>query len=273
MAGIEDLYPMGMDAARRASDQFADQEMMADTQNKLPEDARFSGAYGLLPWLGYSRPPADQGNPDHEYRARIANTAGGIAGNRYLPTKSNTGKTGVNLGAYHTERPGKPLRPSSLKPWNELLEETGSPEFGPSDVVLNQLGSEYLDMLGLTEETSGSPTVISHELTHRATDETIPMLQDLLSYVEGADEFDADEKEFITYAITSNSGNEALSRELGNLAAEPGSSPGMYLSLVDKAMRNFLSPQKQEKYGVRIPTPAAKPPDLGPERWFDRFLR
>lgn len=273
MPGIEELYPMGMEAARKASDRFADQEMMADLQNKLPEDVRFSGIYGLLPWLGYSRPPADQGNPDHEYRASISNTVGGIPGNRYLPTRSSTGKTGIVLGAYHPERAEKPLNPASLTPWNELLVEGGFPELGPGNVVTNQLGSEYLDRLGLTERRHNTPSVISHELTHRATDDTIPMIQDLLSYVEGSEEFDAQEKEFIASSINSRRINEFLTQNIGDLVNEPGSTPGLSFRLLNKALRNFLTPQKQEQYGVRIPTPAAKPQDLGPEKWFDRFFR
>jgi len=263
---------MGIEAAKKASDQFADQEMMADIQNKLPEDARFSGLYGLLPWLGYSRPPADQENPDNEYRARIANTAGGIPGNKYI-AKYRGEDLGITMGSYFPERPEKPILPSDLKPWNDLLAEVGSPEFGHSDVAWNQLGSEYLDSLGLTE-LEGSPNrVIPHELTHRATDKTIPMIQDLLSYVEGSEEFDVQEKEFIAQAITGHNANEALSEAIDKLFVEPGSTASLSLRLVDKAMRNFLTPQKQEQYGVRIPTPAAKPQDLGPEKWFDRFFR
>jgi hypothetical protein len=272
MPGIEELYPMGVEAARKASDQFADQEMMADIQNKLPEDARFSGLYGLLPWLGYSRPPADQENPDNEYRARIANTAGGIPGNRYV--SSDRGKEmGISLGAYLPERPEKPIRPSSLKPWNDLLIEAGSPELGSGDIVFNQLGSDYLDKLGLTKMQGAPERIIPHELTHRATDKTIPMIQDLLSYVESSEEFDAQEKEFIAQAITGHGANEALSRAMDNQMTKPGATPSLSLRLVDKAMRNFLTPQKQEQYGVRIPTPAAKPQDLGPTRGLDRFFR
>lgn len=264
---------MGMEAARKASDQFADQEMMADIQNKLPEDARFSGLYGLLPWLGYSRPPADQGNPDNEYRTRIANTVGGIRGNKYVSRNNGKEIVGTTLGVYYPERPEKPIRPNALKPWNDLLAESGSPEFGHSDVALNELGSEYLARLGLTEMQGSPERIINHELTHRATDKTIPMIQDLLSYVESSEEFDAQEKEFIAQAITGHNANEALSEAIDKLLVEPGSTASLSLRLVDKAMRNFLTPQKQEQYGVRIPTPAAKPQDLGPEKWFDRFFR
>ncbi len=67
--------------------------------------------------------------------------------------------------------------------------------------------------------------------------------------------------------------NEFLTQNIGDLVNEPGSTPGLSFRLLNKAYRNFLTPQKQEQYGVRIPTPAAKPQDLGPEKWFDRFFR
>jgi hypothetical protein len=258
--GIPGLFtPEELALARVAGRQFADQEMMADVQNRIPANSRFSGIYGLLPYLGYTRPPADQKNPDQDYRARIKNTVGGVEGNNVILEYFDNGQTTTTLGGYNPERPEYPVRPSQLENWNKLLRKIGTPEFASSDVAMNALSPKYREQLGLKGLSGTSQQIMMHELTHRATDKTIPMIQDFLSYVNSSEEFDESQKKLINETIVDHKSNEGLSREIDNLMGNPEATPSQSLVLIDEAMRNFLTPQKQKQYGVRLPTPAAVP--------------
>lgn len=236
------------ESARKASDQFADQESMGDNQSKLPENARFSGVAGLLPWMGYTRPPSGEENLDPAFRAIIHNTAGGLSGGEYWRRGDS-----APMGAYNLEA-GVSKEDEDLMAWNEKLTSIGSTELGPGELVLNQLDPRRLSNWKGNKATE----VINHELTHRGTDRTSDMIKDLLSYVKSTDSFDDFEKESIEFAI-SRGGNEILASQMSELNTDPSAKPGLYVRLVDDAMRKFLTPEKQKEYGVRIPTPAAKP--------------
>jgi len=258
--GIPGLFtPEELALARVAGRQFSDQEMMADVQNRIPANSRFSGIYGLLPYLGYTRPPADQKNPDQDYRARIKNIAGGVEGNNIILTRYDNGETKATFGSYYPERSEYPVDPSKLENWKRLTQTIGAPEFAESDVVINALSPKYLEQLGLEGLPGTSQQIMMHELTHRAVDKTTPMIQDLLSYVNSSDEFNKSQKKLINKTIVDYESNEGLSREIDRLMENPEATPSQSLVLIDEAMRNFLTPQKQKQYGVRLPTPAAVP--------------
>ena len=66
------LYPMGLEEAQKASEELANQEMMADVQRQLPERLRFGGVFGLPSAIAYGK--------DADSRAQIRNyiTQGGV---------------------------------------------------------------------------------------------------------------------------------------------------------------------------------------------------
>ena len=49
------LYPMGLEEALQASQEFADQEMLADIYRRVDPSVNPGGEYGLLPAIGQSR--------------------------------------------------------------------------------------------------------------------------------------------------------------------------------------------------------------------------
>lgn len=261
MPGIEDLYPMGLEAARKASDQMADQDMMGDSQNKLPANARFSGTAGLLPWVGYTRPPSGQPNPDNDFRAKVQNVAGGRSGRSIL----RSGKGAPIMGQYLLENPKEGSDLDTLG--NALLLEIGADTLQPGEIWFNELPSEMLQRLGADLRPE---EIINHELTHRSTDKTTQMMVDFMEFVRSSGDFDTYEKERIDYLVNRSSGNEKLAQEMGDLSKGKDSKVGSSVALMDKAFREFLTPDKQEMYGIRLPVPAAQPKEAEQKSWWQR---
>ena len=272
MPGIEELYPMGMEAARKASDQFADQEMMADVQRRIKDpDNRFGGVYGLLPHLGYTRGEG----------ATYRNVMGGTTGRAKVGTS-----TSRTLGLYQQEDDDDGV---TYGLFSDLLEEQGLDRMAPGEFAFNMLNKDSPEMEAET---------IFHEFTHRALDPSSKLGKDFMAHIEGSEDLIETQKNSLKSAFTDHATQE-------NIASVYDTTDNIFLysdidentetrkSLFDiqkkinridiknltREFQKFLTPEKQEEHGIRLPVPAAVPQDLGPEivsediRGLDRFFR
>jgi hypothetical protein len=236
------------EAARKASDQFADQESMGDIQSKLPETARFSGSSGLLPWIGYTRNPSGVETLDPEFRARIKNSVGGKSGaSAYLKNKG--GVMGLTAGQYYKEGSSDKANTDIV---DKILADAGSDPLSQGEIWMNSLPSELLLANGAYH---APPEVLNHELTHRATDSTSAMMSDFLEFVGVSSELSSQEKEDISESVSGGK-REALADEMQALSLTTSpevslSKRGLpseqrYLPAVDKAMKLFLPPKSKK---------------------------
>ena len=245
-ATMDDLYPMGFDEARKASREQVDTEYMAELQNKLPPELRFGGEFGLMSALGYGK--------DADSRAQIRNyTTRG----RGLPsilgafTKSPRG-----LGVTPEEAIERNyLEPSALEKSRNIEYMSSPPDRditgGKGISVFHPIGTNEAERAYASKEgylSDGKrytyPETVAHELSHIAFDS--PAFLDFVadSKRNRGHPFSA---ELEHYFIDSVSGG-----------ADSPKARERYAKL-NEDFKQWLTPEKQKKYGVRLPIPAAQP--------------
>lgn len=233
-------------AAFDASIEFGDQEYMGEVQRKLPPETRFGGEFGLLSALGY-------GKGTNEDRAQIRNytTRGqGLPSIAGLYAKSMRGLEQSDE-TYDPKR-RTPLEKSraieyiSAPPDRDAAGGKGVSVFLP--VGTNEAERAYASKEGYMSggRRDNYPSTVAHELTHKGFDS--PAFLDFLEETgrnEGRPLSGRQEHRYLDQLI-SEVPNRMVLDDYSKLQNE---------------FRNWLTPEKQEKYGVRLPVPAAEPVD------------
>ena len=256
-------------AAFDASVELGNQEMMADVQRKLPERLRFDGEFGLPSALGYGK--------DADSRAQIRNffyegmppilgsyrqSARGLGVTpEYYEREKRAGRTIDRLREdplveYISDRPD----------YDQVTGAEGVSVYTPD--FLDSFSNAYIGDKGYEERASGGRLhtqagTIAHELTHKFFDS--PAFLDFLEetgrnegkpltgegdhrYIESVEPY----AEFPRYA------------EKPEASAIRALVQDEYRELLDD-FEQWLTPEKQEKYGLRLPVKATKPmADGGP---------
>lgn len=252
-------------AAFDASVEFGDQEYMGEIQRKLPPERRFGGEFGLPSAIGY-------GKGTNEDRAQIRNyTTGGQGLPKLVGLYSKSMR-----GLGRPDEEFDPERQTELDSWSSI-KYMGTPpdrtaQGGKGVSVFQPVGDNEAERayaskegypLGDTGVNYTQPKTVAHELTHRGLDS--PAFLDFLEetgrnrgrplsaslehrYIDSVDPKYVEYDEFLRH--NRNAGNfrnlKAKQEEYRNLVGE---------------FREWLTPEKQEKYGVRLPVPAAEPVD------------
>lgn len=264
---IESLTPEQR-AAFDASVEFGDQEYMGEVQRKLPPETRFGGEFGLPSALGY-------GKGTNEDRAQIRNyTTRG----RGLPSVlGEFSKSPRGLGyteAEAIERGYDPERPSALEkaraiqfmgtpPDKDMSGGKGVSVFMP--VGTNEAERAYASKEGYMSggQRYSYPDTVAHELTHKGLDS--PAFLDFLEETgrnKGRPLRGSLEHKYIDSAEDSNVAYDEMlryNRDKGDFRNLQGKQTE-YRELLNE-FKEWLTPEKQEKYGVRLPVPAAEPVD------------
>ena len=234
------LYPMGLEAARKASEEFANQEMMAEIQRQLPERLRFGGEFGLPSALAYGK--------DADSRAQIR---GYLTPGVDFPSRMGTYGRGMEDDPRYEFITGEP----------DYDETTGTSK-GIS--VFQPMGRNPRERAFTTAEgVEGSrnrnkrhsyASTIAHELTHKFFDS--PAFLDFLeetgrySYPPGTPLTPRQEHHLIQSV-------EPMTEEFERLGARKHAQQ-YYSELLDH-FRGWLTPEREEKYGIRLPIPHAIP--------------
>jgi hypothetical protein len=234
-----------------ASVEFGDQEYIGEVQRKLPPELRFGGEFGLPSALGY-------GKGTNEDRAQIRNYT--TRGQGLPSILGQFSKSPRGLGyteAEAIERGYDPEKPSKLEK-SKLIQFMSTPpdqdmSGGKGVSVFMPVGDNEAERAFASKEgymSEGNrysyPTTVAHELTHKGFDS--PAFLDFLEETgrnEGRPLSDRQEHRLIDkspYEVDNRMVQDDYRKLLGNF-------------------REWLTPEKQEKYGVRLPVPAAEPVD------------
>lgn len=234
-------------AAFDASVEFGDQEYMGEVQRKSPPELRFGGEFGIMSALGY-------GKGTNEDRAQIRNytTRGrGLPSIAGLYSKSMRG-LGLSDEDYDFKR-RTPLEKS------RAIEYMGGPPDrdaagGKGVSVFHPIGTNaeerayaskegYINSKG---ERVDYPTTVAHELTHKGFDS--PAFLDFLEETgrnKGRPLSPKQEHRYIDkspYAVNNRMVQDDYRKLMG-------------------AFKEWLTPEKQQQYGIRLPVPAVQPKD------------
>jgi len=233
-------------AAFDASVEFGDQEYMGEVQRKLPPESRFGGEFGLMSALGY-------GKGTNEDRAQIRNY-----------TTRGRGLPNI-LGLYSTSMRGLGRADEEFDPTRRTpLEKSRAIEYmstppdrdaagGKGVSVFHPIGTNeaeraYASKDGFVDDGKRHtyPNTVAHELTHKGFNS--PAFLDFLE------------------ETGRNRGRPLSARQehryLDQLISEvPNRMVLDDYSKLQNEFRNWLTPEKQEKYGIRLPVPAAEPVD------------
>ena len=244
-------------AAFDASREFGNQEMMAEVQRKLPERLRFGGEFGLPSALGYGK--------DADSRAQIRNYLTPELG---FPTI---------MGGYTQSARAMGLTPEEL----EELEEKGkvrnvlddpliefissAPDYDASTgskgiSVFQPTGRNSMERAfntaeGYVEkggERHSQASTISHELTHKFFNS--PAFLDFLEetgYNQGKPFTGKQEHNFIESA-------EPIDEDVFAAPTIRKIRQKHYSELLD-GFRAWLTPEREEKYGIRLSVQSVSP--------------
>jgi len=251
------LYPMGVEEAQKASEEFANQEMMAEVQRKLPERLRFGGEFGLPSALAYGK--------DADSRAQIRNyiTQGGVPSLVGAYSKSARG-LGISPEYYKkAEKEGKTR--SYLDESTVIDFINAPPDFDPATgakgiSVFQPLGRSPLELAYNTAEgfksgEGGRATqagTIVHELTHKFFDS--PAFLDFLEETgrNKGKPFTATQDHRYIESVEPVDEAKIAAPAFRALAQDD------YRELLDD-FKQWATPEKQEKYGIRLPVESTKP--------------
>lgn len=253
--GIESLLPEGYptDEDRAASEAMLDVEFQMENQARLPEDLRYGGLYGLLSYLGL------MGQGD-DPEASIKSMG--------MPYPGRPQMKGGSLGEYYNpQASAERIKSLISRTGPELVEYYGEDLPKPDEVRFFQATNPYtrdeLEIGGIDDV----PKYIAHELSHRATN--LPFLKDLLSTLDPDSEEYKDLKKLIRNdhyylkALDRRYGTQKDDRKMLDIYGPSGSYTTQEklrdLEGVQDTIRNYLTPERQEELGVRLPTPAAEP--------------
>ena len=287
--GIEDLLRDALsEEARAASEQMADIEFEDEVQNRLPEDLRYGGLYGLLSYLGM------QGQGDQEgSQSRRA-----VIKPKGMPRPGEDQRASTFLGSYYLPEANPDRLAMNVDRTMGLDFYQGSYP-NPDEIRYFQSTSPRARELGAGGLDEVSDTV-AHELFHRG--QSLPFLKDMLEEVN--QKMDLADRDSVMGRVKYERLKDERSR-LRNLVRKghyyldaldkknPTTSEdkqrrddlldiyGYYpigldrtrlkeLEALQDDIGNYLTPEKQKELGVRLPTPAAEPKE--PPSFVERAL-
>ena len=261
--GIEDLLDdISAEEARAASEAMADIEFEGEVQTRLPEDLRYGGLYGLIRYLGMQGQGDQEGSqgrravikpkgmPRRGEKQKISTTAGSY----YLPfadadSIANRIDQGMGLDFYQGSYP----QPDEIRYF-----QGASPILEESEFLAKHFG------LDNTAET------INHELFHRG--QNLPFLEDMLedvnakkdladrnSLMGGLEYNKLEDEEFRLNDLVNLARHHYYLDALDERRPELDRRRLMELESLQDDINNYLTPERQEELGVRLPIPAAKP--------------
>lgn len=270
------LSPEELEAFEASMD-FGDQEMMAEVQRQLPEELRFGGEFGLPSAIGYGKDASDRAQIRHYYDPFVG---GGSYGSG-LPTI---------LGLYSKSARGLRTTPEYIREQQRLgnIRDTiadsplvkyisGAPDYDPVtgsrgiSVFMPSGRSRqeraYNTPEGFVGQSSGNrythAGTIAHELTHKFFDS--PAFLDFLEETgrnSGKPLTSRQEHDYI----------ESVQPIDENLFASPAVR-GMYQNRYRDVLNDFrqwMTPEKEEKYGIRMPIRSLPPEE--PPSTVDKIL-
>ena len=279
---------------RRLSEQFGDIEHLIEMQNKAPEDLRYGGLYGLLSFLGLSGQ-----EPDPELRDSGAYPDKAVIksmGMRY-PDESKFGSYAGTLGEYYLPD----ADPQALKELAQFKSgidvydpDLKGPDYyqrsypQPDEIrIFQSTVPEVRDEFGqrLIKKGPGGiggiddiPKYLQHESGHRGAN--LPFLKDLLESLDpDSEEYDAikqliDDDHYYLNALDKKYGLAPGDKALQEIYGEHGTFDTQTklreLETVQDTIKEYLTPERQEELGVRLPIPASKPKGTF-ERLYDQI--
>ena len=287
--GIEDLLRDALsEEARAASEQMADIEFEDEVQNRLPEDLRYGGLYGLLSSLGMKGQGDQEGS---QSRRAVIKPKG-------MPRPGEDQRASTFLGSYYLPEANPDRLAMNVDRTMGLDFYQGSYP-NPDEIRYFQSTSPRARELGAGGLDEASNTV-AHELFHRG--QSLPFLKDMLEEVN--QKMDLADRDSVMGRVKYEHLKDERSR-LRNLVRKghyyldaldkknPTTSEdkqrrddlldiyGYYpigldrtrlkeLEALQDDIGNYLTPEKQKELGVRLPTPAAEPKE--PPSFVERAL-
>jgi len=277
-----------------ASVEFGDQEMMSEVQNRLPPESRFGGLYGLLPYIGYDE-VGDRAKINRYIMRDIAppeTTPRGF---------SAPNLEGYYTNSRASEKDMFTNKPSQFNRLLKFLNKEAGPTEGintfytledtpEADEFRRKVRprtaeekSRYADEYG--NEPQGDSMVISHELSHRGMDhpamrafladkyaERDAKLMDTPSYLDRINidsaypyltrstKQEITDKDYVNAERQHLTGVERFNPNFESRKQLYGDRADTLLRLQNQ-FKEWLTPERQEQYGVRLPVPAAEPVD------------
>lgn len=245
-------------AAFDASMEFADQEMMAEIQRQLPEELRFGGEFGLPSAIGYGKDASDRAQiRDYTYDGSIPSVFG-------FYSKSARGLRTTPEYIREQERLGN--MPDMVEDSPSTRYISSAPDFDPATgsrgiVVFTPLGTSpeqraYNTAEGFVGKKSGTrftrAGTIAHELTHKFFDS--PAFLDFLEETgrnSGKPFTSRQEHDYIESV-------QPIDEDIFASPAVRKMYQDRYRDVLDD-FRQWMTPEKEEKYGVRMPIRSLPP--------------
>ena len=267
------LSPEELEAFEASMD-FGDQEMMAEVQRQLPEELRFGGEFGLPSAIAYGKDASDRAQiRNYTYDAGLPNILG-------FYTKSARGLGMTPEFIREQKRLGNVPDAVADNPLARYI--SSAPDYDPATgsrgiTVFQPLGSSseeraYRRPEGL-KELSGSrytlPQTITHELTHKFFDS--PAFLDFLEETgrnSGKPLTSRKEHDYIESV-------ESIDEELFTTPALRRMYQNNYRDVLNE-FRQWMTPEKEEKYGIRMPIrslPPEEPPSTSTVDKIIDFIR
>lgn len=259
------LYPMGLEEARKASQEFADQEMMADVYRRTDPLVNPSGELGILPYIGATRPSTYEEGPA-KYKTLVVGPT----------TPHHSGIAAVYYGKGNpVNEENEVVKSTGYDLPSQALIEQGFSPLKPEEIYLQQFTPDYLDARIQTEKRKGvqpadleerradpvfkdPAATLLHEFFHRAVDS--PWYPEFQKFTE--ENLSMDDVEAVNFPKQSRANNENMADTIDE-AARSNSEASPYnkqrLKRIDGALREFFTPERQEIYGVRLPLQASQP--------------
>lgn len=266
--GVPGLFtPSELALARAASSMFADQEMMADVYNRVDPDYRPGGKYGTLSGMGAQ---------DARFKTYMKGKGDPVV---------RTGEDQVILGGYFPPQEGydEVIRNErgSLPPESQVLAMQGTEPMRVDEIYMLQRTDR-----GPEEQTRVAGTLM-HEMVHRAAAQ--PFYKDMIAWAEGQVEqgkLSPSDVDALRMGQTERYADKVGTGSRGN--PEGRYIPTRDLERIGELIREFMTPDRQEMYGVRVPVESEPPiekgimdyvrsaiglADGGPPKQMDMFLK
>ena len=244
--------------ARLASELLGDQEMLADIYRRVDPSVNPGGEYGLFPAIGQSR---DGGARYKGVEVGVGDSyVSGELGS-YLPEHNPVDEEGY----VYSKRQGYPLS-------SQLLMEKGMDPLKPGEIYFQQFSGDVQPFKNTTRKEIEDPaSTLIHEFFHRAVDApwfdefadwaeneasgswTMPSTREAARTIRSLASSVEKEQSF-AHTLDDTARGEAETNQYSTDVANQKK-----LVSMDKALRAFFTPERQEKYGLRLPLKATVP--------------
>ena len=246
--------------ARLASELLGDQEMLADIYRRVDPSVNPGGEYGLLPAIGQSR---DGGARYKGINVDVGDSYVTGQFGSYLREKNPVDEEGY----VYSERQGFPFS-------SQLLMEQGMDPMKPGEIYFQQFSKDVQPFKNTSREQIENPAdTLIHEFFHRAVDApwfdefadwaeneasgswgtTMPSTREAARTIRSLASSIEKEQSFAN-TLDDTARGEAETNQYSTDVANQKK-----LVSMDKALRAFFTPERQEKYGLRLPLKATVP--------------